>query len=117
MSTQRYPTKQYRRTALLPGLLGAVACLAGLAAVGGGIFTLIQYLVSILAAIVIVFAFQARHWWWLPLFAAVVVAFNPVFPFTFANLVWTYLLYGATVLFIAAAVLVRVVNTEDRNRR
>lgn len=113
----RYPTPQYRRTALLPGIVGAVAALAGVAAIGQGIFTLILYLVSIFALIVLVLAVQARHWWWVPLLAAIAVLFNPVFPLPLADLVFAFASYGAAAVFIAAGVLIRVLNKEDRNRR
>jgi hypothetical protein len=116
-TSQRYPTPQYRRSALLPGIIGAIAALAGVAAIGQGIFTLFLYLVSIFALIVLVLAAQARQCWWLPLLAAVAILFNPVFPLSLPDLVVTFCSYGAAVVFILTAVFVKVVNKDDRNKR
>ena len=115
--SDRYPTPQYRRSALAPGILGALVLLAGLAVIGKDAHTIVLFAVSILAAIVGVFAWQARAFAWLIPLGAVVVAFNPVFPIDFETTVWLALHYGAVFVFIAAAVLIRIRNTEDRNKR
>ena len=83
----RYGTA-VRRNALAPGLLGTIVLVAGLALLGAPGFLLIRYAAAILAAIVAVFAFQARQWWWLPVLGAVVVLWNPVLPFDFAGRWW-----------------------------
>jgi len=113
----RYPTPQYRRTALAPGILGALVLLAGIALVGNGAHTVILFAVSILAAIIAVFAWQARQWFWIVPLALVVVAFNPVLPISYDPDVFVALHYIGVLVFIAAAIFIRVVNTEDRNKR
>ena len=112
-----YPTPQFRRTALAPGLLGAIVCLAGLAAIDGDIFTLIRFLVSIIALIVAVFAWQAKQWWWIIGLAPIVVLWNPVWPIDLDHDVWLAAHYIAALVFIATAVFIRVRNPDDRNRR
>lgn len=113
----RYPTPQYQRSALAPGILGALVLLAGIALVGEDSHTIVLFVVSILAAIVIVFAWQAKQWFWIVPLALVVVAFNPVLPITFADDVMLGLHYVAVLVFIAAAIFIRVINKEDRNKR
>jgi len=115
--SDRYPTPQYRRSALAPGILGALVLLAGLALIGKDAHTIVLFAASILAAIVGVFAWQARAYPWVVPLGAVVVAFNPIFPFEFDTTVWLALHYGGVFVFIAAALFIRVRNTEDRNKR
>jgi hypothetical protein len=115
MSSPRYPTR-VRRPALLPGLVGAVATFAGVLAIGAAPFTIVLFLVSILAAIVAVFAFQARQWWWLPVLAAVVVVFNPVFPLGLSDMAWLWCSYATVAVFAAAAALIRIVEKGDARR-
>jgi hypothetical protein len=113
----RYPTPQFRRTALAPGILGAIVLLAGLALIGSSTYIVIQYATSILALIIVVFAYQARQWWWIPLLLAVAVIWNPVFPVYIAATDLPAFSYVATLVFILTAVFIRVLNTEDRNAR
>jgi len=112
-----YPTPKYRRTALAPGLLGAIACLAGVAAIGGDIFTLIRYLVAILALIVAVFAWQAKKWWWLIGLVPMAILWNPILPITLDRNEWLGAHYIASLVFIGTAFFIRVRNPDDRNRR
>lgn len=113
----RYPTPQFRRTALAPGILGALVTLAGVALIGVDAHTVILFAVSILAAIIAVFAWQARQWFWIVPLALVVVAFNPVLPIDFTPEVASGVHYVSALVFIAAAIFIKVVNTEDRNAR
>ena len=113
----RYPTPQFRRTALAPAILAAIVLLAGTALIGSDGFTFILFGVSILALIVAVFAWQARQWWWLPVFAAIAVLWNPVLPVALEGDLWLGLQYGAAIACITAGVLVKVRNPDDRNRR
>jgi len=115
--SDRYPTPQYRRTALAPGILGALVLLAGIALVGNGAHTVILFAVSILAAIIAVFAWQARQWFWIVPLALVVVAFNPVVPISYEPEVFVALHYLGVLVLIAAAIFIRVINQEDRNKR
>jgi hypothetical protein len=113
-----YPTKAFRRTALAPGILGAIVLLAGLALFESSAFYWIKIVVAILAAIVAVYAWQAKQWWWLPFLAAVVVLWNPIFPITLhQDYIWLILQYVAVVLFIVCGILIKVPNPDDRNRR
>lgn len=113
-----YPTPAFRRTALAPGLLAAIVLLAGTALLGTGGFLWVRFAVSILAAIVAVYAFQAGQWWWMIALAPVVVAWNPVFPFdTNPPELWMAMQYVAAGIFIAAGIVITVPNPEYRNRR
>ncbi|HEY4270246.1 MAG TPA: DUF6804 family protein [Galbitalea sp.] len=113
-----YPTKSFRRTALAPGILGAILLLAGLALLDTPTYYWFQAGVAILAAIMAVFAWQAKQWWWLPVLAAIVVAWNPVWPIDWQHWIgWLIAQYVAAVLFLVIGVLVRVPNEDDRNRK
>jgi hypothetical protein len=103
---QRYPAA-VRRDALAPGLLGAAALLAGVALLGTGTFLVIRFAASILALITIVFALQARHWWWAPPLAAVAVLWNPVVPLPFGGELWRLAQIAGAAVFVAAALTVK----------
>ena len=98
---------EYQRNALAPGILGAVVLLFAPFAVDTEWFTLVQYLVAILAAIVAWFALQARHWWWLVVFVPIVVLWNPVWPFDFSGQLWLAAQFIAAAAFLLAGVLIR----------
>lgn len=109
-----YPDR-YRRTALVPALLGAGALIGGVALIETDGFTVIRYLVSILALIVAVFAWQARQWWWLAGLVPIAVLWNPVFPIDLGVPdLWLGLQYIAALVFIATGILVKVKDTEKR---
>ena len=84
----RYGLPAFRRLALAPGLLAAVALLVGIALLDSEAFLVFRYTTAILALIVLVFAFQARHWWWLPIMLAIAVIWNPVFPLGISGPWW-----------------------------
>ena len=111
--SQRYPNPSFARLALAPGLLSAVVLLAGVAVIDSDWFTIFRYAISILAAIVAVFAFQAKQWWWLPAFAAIVVLWNPIFPLSFEMLVWQVLHLAAAVVFVVAGLMIKVPQAKD----
>jgi hypothetical protein len=117
MSTSRYPQQQYRRVGLAPGILGAIAALAGVGLIGEHGFTYIRYAVAILAAILAVFAGQAKLWWWLPILAVVVVLWNPVVPLALPDGFWFGAEYAAAAAFLAAAYTIRVPAEDDRGAR
>ena len=116
-NAQRYPTPEFRRTALAPSILATVALLAGVGAIGGDLYLLIQFVVAILALIIAVFAWQARQWWWLIVLVPIAVVWNPIVPLGIESEVQLVLHYVAAIAFIAAGVLIRIRNDEDRNSR
>jgi hypothetical protein len=105
----RYREPTFRRTALAPGILGAIVLLAGFALIDTGAgFLWILYPVAILALIVAWFAFQAKHWWWIPVFLAIAVVWNPIFPLGLSGPLWFAAQYIAAILFVLAGVLIKV---------
>ena len=113
-----YPTPAFRRTALAPGILGAIVLLAGLALIGSDGFTWIRFAVSILALIVSVFSVQSRQWWWLIGLVPIAIIWNPVIPIPTEPLqLFTGVQYIAAIIFIAAGIRIKIRNSEDRNRR
>lgn len=116
--TSSYPTKPFRRTALAPGILGAIVLLAGLALLDTSSYYWIGSATSILAAIVAVYAWQSKQWWWLPFLAAIVVLWNPIWPIDLhSDWIWLVLQYVGAILFVVCGVLIKVPNPEDRNRK
>jgi hypothetical protein len=112
-----YPTPEYRRPALAPGILAAIVLFAGLALLdnpGGYIF--IKFAVAILALIMVVFSFQAKQWWWIIGLAAIAVAWNPIWPLELHGQIWVAAQFVAALLFVVVGLLVKVKNPEDRNR-
>ena len=113
-----YPTKSFRRTALAPGILGAIVVLAGLALLDTATYYWFQVGVAVLAAIVAVYAWQAKQWWWLPILAGMVVAWNPIWPINWHHWIgWLIAQYVAVVVFLVVGVLVKVPNQDDRNAK
>jgi hypothetical protein len=115
--TSRYPTPEYRRTALAPAVLATIVVLAGVALIDAEAYLVVRFAVSILALIIGVFARQARQWWWLLPLLAIAVLWNPVFPLALDPDVWLAAHYIAALVFIAVGILVRIRNPEDRNQR
>ena len=116
-SKTRYPTPEFRRIALAPSIIGTIVLLAGVALVDSDGYLAIQFLVAILALIIGYFAWQAKQWWWIVPLVAIAVVWNPVFPITIDGDLWLVLHYVAAIVFIAAGVLIKVPNEEDRNKR
>ena len=112
-----YPTPRFRRTALVPGILGALVLLAGVALIEGAGFTFIRFAVSILALVVSVYAWQAKQWWWLCALVPIAVIWNPVVPVEFEGDAWLGAQYVAALAFTAAGILIKIRNPDDRNRR
>ena len=112
-SRDRYGRPAFRRTALAPGLLAAVALLVGIALIESETFIVIRFVVAIMALIIVVFAVQARHWWWIPFLLAIAVAWNPVFPLDappvdFGGPWWLGAQYLAILVFVLAGVFIKV---------
>ena len=117
MSSASYPTKS-RRTALVPSLLAVVALLIGVALIESDGFIVIRYVVSILALIVAVFAWQARQWWWIIGLAPIAVLWNPVLPIDLGQPDrWLGLQYVAALVFIASGILITVTEKDSTARR
>jgi hypothetical protein len=113
-----YPTRSFRRTALAPGILGAIVILAGLALLDTGAYFWFKTGVAILAAIIAVYAWQARQWWWLPMLAAMVIAWNPVWPINWHHWIgWLIAQYVGAVVFLIVGIMIRIPNPENRNQR
>lgn len=104
----RYGRPAFRRTALAPGLLAAIALLVGVALIESEAFIVIRFVVSILALIVMVFAFQAKHWWWIPVMLAIAVAWNPIYPLDVAGPWWLAAHYAVILVFVLAGVFIKV---------
>jgi hypothetical protein len=116
--SNRYPTPAFRRTALAPGILAAIVLVAGVALIHSDAFIAFRYGVSILALILVVFAYQAKAWWWILPLAAIAVLWNPIWPLTPSpDQLWLGAQYVAAIVFIAAGLLIKVPNTDDRNAK
>jgi hypothetical protein len=118
-STSRYGTKPdpgYRRLALAPGLIAALALLIGLTVIDDGPFLVVRYIATIFALIVAVFAFQAKQWGWLPAFAAIAIAWNPVWIIPIDEPWWPGAQYVAVIVFLLAGWLIKVPIPEEQRR-
>lgn len=106
MGTPREPT--FTRAALAPGLLGAIALLAGIALLESEGFIVIRYAASILALILCVFVIQAKAWWWLLGLVPVAVLWNPVAVLPLEGTVWAFAQMAGAVVFIVVGVRTKV---------
>lgn len=108
MTEKKRTPSVYQRNALAPGLLAAAVLFVAPALLTGSWSSVVLFVASILAVIVGWFAWQARQWWWLPVFAAVAIIWNPVFPLPFEGPVWIGAQPAAAVLFLVAGGLIKV---------
>jgi hypothetical protein len=115
---QRYGVKDpgTRRLALIPGVIAAIALLVGVTTLYEGAFVVVQWIATIFAGIVGVFAFQARQWWWLPFLAAIAVVWNPVWPVVLDGTVARVLEYLSALVFLLAGWLIRVPIPDEQRR-
>lgn len=97
----------YQRNALAPSLLAAAALFFAPVLMGGEWFLAVLFLTSILAIIVAWFAAQARQWWWVPVFAAIAIVWNPMFPLPFSGPVWIAAQPAAAVVFLVAGAMIK----------
>ena len=113
----RYGDRGFTRPALAPGLIAAVVAFVGIALLGENAFTFTSWGVAVLALIILVFAIRGRQWWWVPVFVAIGVLWNPVVPFGFEGPFWLGAQYLAILAFIVAGVLIKVPTGEQGTRR
>jgi hypothetical protein len=103
------PTEpEYTRPALAPGLLGAIALLAGLALLDSDSFVIIRYAVSILSLIVCVFVIQAKSWWWLIGLVPISVLWNPIVVIDLHGQGWVSAQFIAALVFIVVGIRTKV---------
>jgi hypothetical protein len=113
----RYGDRGFTRPALAPGLIAAVVAFVGIALMGENAFTFTSWGVAVLALIILVFAIRGRQWWWVPVFVAIGVLWNPVVPFGFEGPFWLGAQYLAILAFIVAGVLIKVPTADAGSRR
>ncbi|WP_413316638.1 DUF6804 family protein [Agrococcus sp. 1P02AA] len=106
MDDKRYGPA-FQRNALAPGLLAALALVIAQAWLAGTWDEPVRFVVSILALIVMWFAIQAKHWWWVPVFLAIAVAWNPVVPFAFEGTLWAAAHFVVALVFLVAGLLIK----------
>ena len=106
IGTPAEPT--FTRSALAPGLLGAIALLAGLALLDVESFIIIRFAVSILALIICVFVIQAKGWWWLIALVPIAVLWNPIVVIPLHGQGWVSAQFIAALLFILIGVRTKV---------
>lgn len=107
-----YAKPTFRRTALAPSILGGMAALLGVLIIDSEPYIIVRFVVSILALVVAVFAWQARQWWWLAPLGAIAVAFNPVFIIPIAGDLWLALHYVAVLVFVVVGIAVKVASDD-----
>lgn len=97
----------FQRNALAPSILAAIVLFLApvLFTIGWGQFVL--FAVAILALIVAWFAGQARHWWWIPVFLVIAVVWNPAYPLTLDDTLWTALQPAAALVFLLAGAFIK----------
>lgn len=111
MGTPTAPT--FTRSALAPGLLGAIVLLAGLALLDSESFIIIRYVVSILALIICVFVIQARSWYWLIGLVPMAILWNPVVIVDLSGQGWVSAQFIAAIVFVFVGLRTKVpVRTE-----
>lgn len=106
--SQKQQPQAYQRNALLPGFIALAILIVAVAFIGTDWFSIFRFIVAILALIVAWFAVQARHWWWVPVFVAIAVLWNPVYPFNFSGIFWILAQPLAGSTFLIAGALIRL---------
>lgn len=100
-------TPVFQRNALAPGILAAIVLFLAPVLFTLDWDTFVRYAVSILALIVAWFAGQAKQWWWIPLFGAIAVVWNPVFPVSLDEALWNGIQPAAAVFFLVAGAFIK----------
>ncbi|QAV69048.1 hypothetical protein ESZ53_00470 [Salinibacterium sp. UTAS2018] len=109
-----YPNRP-RRVALPAAILAVLVLLVGAGVIGTEIFTIVRYVVSILALITVVLVWQARQWWWAIGLIPIAILWNPIVPIAIADpQLFAGLHYAAALVFIAVGVGARVTDATSR---
>lgn len=108
MTSNSQTPATYQRNALAPALIAAAMLFIAPLLLGGEWQLVVLFVVSILALIVAWFALQAKQWWWIPVFVAIAVIWNPVMPFAFTGPVWIGAQVAAAVAFLIAGAMIKV---------
>lgn len=109
-----YPDRP-RRVVLPAAILAVLVLLVGAGIIQTEIFTVVRYVVSILALICVVLVVQSRKWWWVIGLVPIAVLWNPVFPIEVADTqLFAGLHYIAALVFIVIGVVVRVTDSQSR---
>ena len=95
------------RPLLLPGILGSIVSLAGIALLAGDAILVVNYAIAILALITAWLSVQHKVWWPVVPLAAVAVVWNPIWPLSFETIMWQGLAIAASAIFIIVAVTVK----------
>jgi hypothetical protein len=108
------PASAFQRNALAPGILAAAALFFAPAIIPTEWFAIVLYVVAIMALIVGWFAVQARQWWWVPVFLAVAIVWNPIFPLPFTGPLWVGAQFVGAVVFLVAGTLIKIARAPAR---
>lgn len=106
MTKTKVPSR-YQRNALAPGLLAAATLFVSPALLESDWFTVVRFVVTILALIVAWFGIQERQLWWAPIFAVIALLWNPVIPFPAEGGVWIAAQPAAAVVFLIAGAVIK----------
>lgn len=97
----------FQRNALAPSIFAAVFLFLAPLMLDGDFGFLVLYVVAIMALIIAWFAIQARQWWWAPIFIAVAVLWNPVYPMPFSGVIWTIAQPVTALVFLIAGAVIK----------
>ncbi|MGB3413897.1 MAG: DUF6804 family protein [Microbacteriaceae bacterium] len=112
--SNRYPDKSlpaFTRPGLVPGFIGMIALMIGAGGLDQDWMPAVLYVVSIFALINLVFAYQAKHWWWWPILLGIAVLWNPIYPIEMrlpSFELWLVLNIGAGILMAASGMMIKV---------
>lgn len=97
----------FQRNALAPSLLVAIFLFLSPLLTVGDWPLIVLFVVTIFAVIVGWYAVQARQWWWIPIFVAIAVLWNPIFPLPLGQEFFSVAAPIAAVVFIVAGALIK----------
>lgn len=90
-------------------MLATMALLIGSALIDIDSFIVIRFIVSILALIVAVFAWQSGQWWWIIGLAPIALLWNPVVPIDLGVPdLWLALQFIAAAIFLASGIRIKI---------